>query len=277
MKVKILLDQHIIDHGVQPDLAEIVKSLGYEVVVAQRDPSRTVPANPVFNNGDCVIMYGSTAFLEQYQKNRDFHPGAYYSSTAFKCSNYMPHIELSLLANPDYLMLPYGDFKRRYQQFFDYFGTETLFVRPDSGGKVFAGQVIKRATIDFHLETLDKLTGASSSTMILISKAKNISREYRFFIVGGKIITGSMYMRRGKPYVSRELDADCIKVAGQIAAAPFQIDRAYCCDVGIVDGKPKVIELNSFSAAGLYASDVEKLFSAVAIESMLDYQEVMSD
>jgi hypothetical protein len=273
LEVKILLDQHMIDHGSQPDLAEKVKSLGFETLVATYDPSRIAPKVPVFNANDCAIVYGSIAFIRQYLTGRDFHPGAYYSSTLFRCSGYMPKIESQLLANPEYIMIPFGELERRSEQFFDFFKTDSLFVRPDTGGKVFAGRVIGKAESAFDLDTINRLSGVWPDTMVLVAKGKVITAEYRFFIVAGEVITGSMYMSNGEPCVSPIVNADCMAVARKVAASSFQIDNAYCCDVGIVDGEAKVIELNSFSAAGLYACDAKKLFAAVAAEAMRDYLE----
>lgn len=84
-------------------------------------------------------------------------------------------------------------------------------------------------------------------------------------------------MLNGEPMVSPITDHGCMRVASQIASESFQIDNAYCCDVGIVNGLPKVIELNYFSAAGFYACDVEKLFEAVGKEAERDYLDIMGD
>jgi len=51
----------------------------------------------------------------------------------------------------------------------------------------------------------------------------------------------------------------------------WQPDIAYACDVGIVNGSPKIIELNSFSSSGFYACDISKIIHAIDRVAIMEY------
>lgn len=276
MKVKFLLDSYMIDNSYHERLDESLVAMGYEVVVDKYYPCQEFPEIRHFSDSDCVVLYGSISFVNQHQKKRKFVPGAYFSREGFLCSRYMHRLPSRVLANHDYLMLPYGEFLRQHRRIYGLFNTDKIFLRPDSGSKTFTGLAIHEDDFEHETNTLNKLLNVDHDSMVLVASCKKIDVEYRFFIVRGEVVTGSQYKVDDDLIISPVVSKKCLALAQEIAQGPFQVDLAYACDIGIVDGEAKVIELNSFSAAGLYAADVKALFTAVAECAAAEHEQELS-
>lgn len=135
------------------------------------------------------------------------------------------------------------------------------FIRPTKDTKVFTGKVFERnewfkfrddQLTNGHTTTLDK------NTEIQVSTVKNIQKEYRFFIVKGKVVTGSLY-RLGKqihydPLIEQEAIDFCYNMIDI-----FQLADAFVMDICLVDDKWKIIECGCINCAGFYKSDIQKL------------------
>lgn len=263
-KVTFVIDEGMIQAEEHTGLPAQLRELGYGVEVTSyigRSEDRAVTP---YGADQCVVAYGSIGFVEQRVKAIQGIPGCYYARERFMCSSYMPRIPLELLGNAEAVYLPFGDFERRFDQMYRLFGASRLFVRPDSGIKTFTGLCIDLETAPFEISSLKQLTPVTEKTMVLVAPARVIDAEYRFFIVGGKVITGSQYHVDGKISIDPSVSEVCLRVAEQVAALPRQVDLAYACDVGLFGGVPKVVELNAFSTSGLYACDSLALFKAVA-------------
>ena len=57
---------------------------------------------------------------------------------------------------------------------------------------------------------------AIHSIDVIVSPLKQIDREYRFFVVESRIITGSLYKMGGKPFLSSEIPEDVAKYVESI-------------------------------------------------------------
>lgn len=283
MKCKWLLDHHMLDSAYHEDLTKVCQELGYEYQIVKYIPhARAYGVEPFvdapkFDKNECVVAYGSIEFLKSigyYEKN--YIPSFYMQETQLSCRHYLPQIPSYLLLNADYIMLPYGEFKRRGEQAFDYFKTNKLFIRPDSGLKTFAGTTIHLDDFDYEINTLDKLTSATDDTIILISKIKPIHKEYRIVIADRKVIASSQYKENDKVIMIEGAPDGAINVANAVAKLEWQPDTAYTVDVAELDnGLFKIIELNSFSCAGLYACNIRDVVKGISEVAEKDYKEIM--
>lgn len=276
-QAKFLLDSYVIENSYHDDLYQVLTGLGYEVICDRYTPMQREATMKHYDDADCVVLYGSMSFVEQHQRNRCFVPGAYYTKDRYLCSEYMSRLPLDILANNDYVMVPFAEFVRRREQFYKMFNANKIFVRPNSGFKTFTGLPIHEDEFDYEVNTLRSgLTSTTDQTMVLVASCKRIEKEYRFFIVNGKVITGSQYKDCDKLAIDASFDPACLAVAERVAKNPWQVDLAYACDVGIVNGEPKVIELNAFSTSGLYAVDIPALFKAVSAVAIAEWKHEVS-
>lgn len=271
-KAKWLIDNYLIETSYHESIDGILKRMGYEVIVDKYIPFTDKPNNIHYSDDDCVVMYGSIGFVNLYMKNRHFIPGAYYQEKSLQALSYMNYIDdYTLLANEDYVFTTFKDFVRRKQFFYDVFNTNKVFIRPNSGFKTFTGVPVHIDDFDYEINTLKALTSVVDDTIILVSSCKKIKEEYRFFICNREVITGSQYKKDEELFIAKGFSDEAFQVANKMAKNIWQPDLAYACDVGIVNGKPKIIELNAFSCSGFYACDIEKLVEAVSDIAVKEY------
>ena len=142
-----------------------------------------------------------------------------------------------------------------------------LFIRPSEDLKKFSGQIMKVGEMYEWLQ--DAITCVSSGTYklemdtkILVCQPKNIQAEWRWFIVGGKIIDGSMYRHKGQMYKKHETDADVIAEA-QLLADMWLPDMCVVMDTALVNDEVKVIEFNCINSSGFYDHDINKIIDAI--------------
>lgn len=274
--IHFILDKALLESSGHARLASALEELGHTVHLDAYRSELIGGSNPVDTRDECTVLYGSIQFVEQRMKRGVYSPGAYYSRDRFRCSYYMHRLPCEILGNGDGFFLPFAEVERGLVRLYRQFGASRLFIRPDSGAKVFTGLAIDSSRSGAELSSLRQLTSVTDDTMTLVASVKHIAAEYRFFIVGGKVITGSRYMVEGKPSASPVVDPLCWEVAERVASLPWQIDLAYTCDVGMFLGfpnaGPKVVELNAFSTSGLYECDSEALFSAVADIALQEFR-----
>ncbi len=138
---------------------------------------------------------------------------------------------------------------------------EVLFVKSIKE-KVLTGMILEPEkedrdnwTIDYsHLDGTEKLISAPYY---------KIDAEWRFFLVDGKVITGSMYRRDGTrcrnyPVPKEVWDIADEKAKGWLPYPTVVMDIALTRNHGY-----KIIEFNSINASGVYSSDLSKLIDAL--------------
>lgn len=138
------------------------------------------------------------------------------------------------------------------------------FIRPLNDLKEFHGHVIDSKEFLKWVERLEvgdcELT---TQTMACLSFPKDIQMEWRYFIVGGRIITGSSYRFKGQPYRRRELDQAVIKEAQTLA--DMWLPHPCCVmDIALYNDVPYVVEFNTLNASGFYDHDVDLLVQEVS-------------
>ena len=94
-----------------------------------------------YTSNDCVVLYGSHGYVSKC--NKGFVPGAFGINSNFNCNVYYTKIPDRYLLNADtFLMVPWGTLKNDFYRLTELYGSNCLFVRPNSGFKTFAGQVL---------------------------------------------------------------------------------------------------------------------------------------
>ena len=278
--IHFILDGNLLNSSGHGHVPAALESAGHRVHLEEyRSPLRNT-LQSADTRGECTVLYGSIQFVEQRMKLGTYSPGAYYSRDRFRCSSYMHRLPSRWLGNREGVYAPFGDFARRKADFYRMFGVSRLFVRPDSGAKIFTGLVLTKKNANQELNSLRQLTSVTDETLIMVAPARRIAAEYRFYIVHGVVVTASRYMVNGLPSSSPVVDPACHALAKKVAAHSWQIDLAYTCDIGIfIEGKKnsaKVVELNAFSTSGLYDCDSQALFKAVASVAIQEHEGELS-
>jgi hypothetical protein len=168
----------------------------------------------------------------------------------FDCTSY--YHKVKNLINRDFILLPKGCLKQNKSLIFNAFEGNRLFIRPNSSDKSFAGTTITKKWFEQELDIIFSVNEYNATRkirddeLILISSYKIIKGEARLVVFDGKIITHSTYLG------DRELTEQDLEM----------IDVSGCpgiCTVDVDTYTLEIIEVNSFSCAGLYNCDTDKI------------------
>lgn len=214
-----------------------------------------------------TVLYGTIGYVRKCK--RPYIPGALGLSELIHCNHYYSHIPNHWMLNEDFIILPWSKIVSDPWHALRAISSTKMFVRPISGHKTFTGRVFDGVNDDLHLEisSNQQLSGVMPETLCLCAPAREIQSEFRFVIADNQVVTGSEYRWDGVLDIRRDWPPECEILAQKVAELPWQPDRVYTCDVALVKNNysvvPRVVELNGFSSAGLYASDLDKVVEAV--------------
>ena len=205
----------------------------------------------VKSNDPVKIPYGSTR-LSMYAYRNNWK-GMFFNEN-FKTSVWLDHRDDML--NNDVVILSL----KEARNFMKHFKECEWFVRPDNDLKEFSGECMM--TSQFN-ELMDKLSGANGNllnenTRIVIAPSQEIGVEYRWFIVNGEVINGSLY-RVNRRLLKNHVD-DPLKIKHAQRLADKWLPHETC----VMDTtRDKVIEFNCLNASGFYDHDIEKIILSI--------------
>ena len=141
------------------------------------------------------------------------------------------------------------------------------FIRPSEDLKQFSGTVMTAGEIAPWLKSMMDAVGGGSYYMdptkqVVLCRPKEIQAEWRWFIVGGKIVSGSMYKAHNQLRQLQENDAPVIAEAQSIADL-WLPHQCVVMDTALVDNQIKVVEFNCINASGFYKNDIPAIFDAL--------------
>lgn len=223
-----------------------------------------------FNEKDCVIVQGSIQMTKNIRGRlpNGCFPVAYNSWENYLCSKWYP-IFKKFLFNDNNKFTTLGELKQNKWEYYRVFGKEALiFVRPDSGEKSFSGQLID--LIDFDRVWANGISStARDEDVVIVSTPKTVNGEWRFVCSKhGEIISQSTYQYQGKVTCIPSAPVGATKLCQEILSVGYIPDSVFCVDIcEDADGNYWLLELTSFSSAGLYLTnktEVVKHVSAIA-------------
>lgn len=192
-------------------------------------------------------------------------PIAYNSWDKYLCSAYYPHFE-KFLFNDNHKFTTLKNLKENKFDFYQNFGREALiFVRPDSGEKQFQAQLIDLQDFDRFWENGVQCS-SKDEDLLVVSTPKKIIGEWRFVVTRKKeVVAGSTYQYQGKRTYIPSAPAGATELCKQILEVGHYPDSVFCIDVcQDGDGNYWLLELTSFSSAGLYATNKDAVVKAVS-------------
>lgn len=201
-----------------------------------------------------VFCFGSLK-MARIAKKYDFNPGVLITPN-HDFEVYSQHYKDELL-NYDSKIFSFGeDFP---------WEEESYFIRPTLDTKIFTGKVfIKDDWLEFRDNQLTNghSTVLSKDSRIQVSTAKKLYKEFRFFVVDGKVVTGSLY-REG--YFTRRSNVidDGAKEYCQKMVDIFNLAPAFVMDIVSLDEGYKIVECGSVNCAGFYDSNIMSLLIAL--------------
>lgn len=198
-----------------------------------------------------TMFYGSTQLLELAPKQ--FKPGMFYDPKWFDPRHWVD--KRDDLVNKSMLQISVSTLRKNWVD-------EVTFVKSIKP-KLLTGQVLEPEKEDWDRWVLEH-ADLDGDEQLLLSPWHKIDREWRFFIIEGKIITGSSYKRDGCLIIRDPLILEVWTAANRALEQwiPFQ---NIVMDLALMrDGTYKVVEFNALNSSGWYNSDVGKVVDKIS-------------
>lgn len=204
------------------------------------------------------IAYGSTTLM-RIALDEKWDPGCYYNEQ-FDYTCWKKHFGDHLLNN-DSVVCKFKDVIPINSEF---------FIRPCADLKQFTGRIIKHDEFEKWRENtlkMDSVSTLTGETKVSYASKKTIYNEHRFFVVGRKVVTGSIY-RFCNEFVGGSKGAHLSVEPQAWDFAQAMVDLwsphdVFVIDIASTDVGYKVVEINCANAAGFYNSDVSKLVQSI--------------
>lgn len=221
--------------------------------------SRDITANEKLDGTD-YIPYGST-LLTNLALERQWK-GLFFDVQKMNYKNF--------LANHPKML---NDNVLNVQEAIDFLRTQPVdklfFTRPSEDLKQYSGTVMEAKEIADWFESMISCPDGGTYYMppekdVVLCSPKPIQAEWRWFIVNGKIVSGSMYRAHGQLRKLRETDPDVIAEAQALADIWLPFDSVVM-DTAITEDSNdvKVIEFNCINSSGFYDTDVDAVMDAL--------------
>ena len=214
---------------------------------------------PKFTIDDKVNVYfGAISFINNVYEQYN-HPVGVFFNENFTMEN--------ALGKWGEYMLNYGSKITTFKEFSveNNKDDELFFIRPDADDKSFAGEVWEFGQVkDWHKRIIISDTvNLTENTKILVGEAYNINKEWRNYIVDGKVVTSSLYRKHFKlNKSSQDIPSDMIKFV-EDRCKEYQPHKIFVMDVATSGGDYYIIECGCINSVGLYACDIPKLVKEI--------------
>lgn len=253
---------------------EVIKNLGdsYQIVEGTPSQLKDVPFEK-FNEPALAITTLQDA-QRLIRKDYPSTPWLFFNNTHYRVSYWLSRIDKNIpVLNRDCIFIPYGQLKNLSSSILNAISTKKIFMKPDSGNKVFTGFSIDNN--DYFLERLEdqlKFSHIDPEEMIVMSSNKSIENiEWRFWIAERKIIGYTPYSWDLEPKLLTP-PQKIMELAEKMTQNSWQPDYIYVADFCLTsEGQPMLIEINAASTSGIYQVDLQKLLPAMKKTCIREY------
>jgi hypothetical protein len=210
-----------------------------------------------------TIFHGSLGNAHEIAQSGRWRPGAFCLTPHFFCSHWYANAG-PWLVHRQWRKLKAIDFVNQYEQILDEMASsDRIFVRPDSPLKPFSGRVLQRENIS--LKAMDfGFYFDDENLPVIVAPIQEIGREWRFVVVANRIVTGSEYQAEGRQAIAAKPPESVWAVAEDIASNLPAPQDVYVLDLCECDQGIRLMELNPFSGADLYACDGPVIVDAIS-------------
>lgn len=210
-----------------------------------------------------AVFHGSLGNAAAIAERLQWIPGSFCRTAAFCCSAWYGAARQWLL-HRDWRILPADEFVAKGPAVCRELGCmDRVFVRPDSPLKPFSGRVL---SIDgVTLDALDHGFYYDDATLpIVVAPVRDVGSEWRFVVVQSRVVAGSAYDSSTRSALPDMSASAAWQFANTIATELPPPDEVYVLDVCESDGELRLLEINPFSGADLYACSAQSVVAAVS-------------
>lgn len=204
------------------------------------------------------IYYGSTTFMNNiYERLKP--KGLFYNHETFSMENYIEQWGEYML-NSDAKVITVNEFLNM-----DGNNDDDIFIRPDADSKIFDGQVSKFKDAKPYIRRhLDYETEMTLQTKIVVGPAYNIFKEWRNYVVDGKVVTSSLYRQNFKLKKSGDDIPQSMLDFVEARVSEYKPHDNFAIDIASThDGTYYIIECGCLNSVGFYHCDIPKLVKSI--------------
>ena len=251
--------EHTVFSNQANELLQTIKHLGHTVTIW--DDNMLHRNSPPWAKNEPTVFYGALGTAAAL-KSVEWSPKVFCDIQKLHCSSYYPRYKKYLL-NQRYRILPAADLVRNKREIFDLFDSpNSVFVRPDSPLKEFAGRILSYEQLT--LENLDHGFYYDDKHLpVLVVPTVEVGDEWRFVISQSKIISCSGYQPTDRSAIKNMPKDNVVEFCQTILQTVTGPEELYVLDIVETQEGPKVLELNSFSCSDLYGADTTSIVNAV--------------
>lgn len=216
---------------------------------------------PDFIEDDKInIYYGSTTFMYNLYQQKNKPTGLFFDESTFSIENYINKWGKYML-NSEAKITTFDDFCTENNA-----DDSMWFIRPDADDKSFNGQVMSFKEIkdwSKNFQVFDNVI-LHGKTKIVVSEPYNIKKEWRNYIVDGKVVTSSLYRKDFRLNKSAiDIPTEMIQFV-EDRCKEYQPHKIFAMDIALCGGEYYIIECGCLNSVGLYACDIFKLVESVS-------------
>jgi len=203
------------------------------------------------------VFYGRTSLILGAYNDAYWKNGVFFNPEAFSPEQYLKNWGDKML-NADARMCVLKDVDS-----LPYVANDQIFVRPNDDLKFFTGGVMsfEQLVSMKHNATNSTDEPINLNTVVVVSSPKEITAEWRLFMIGDNLVTGSQYL----PKTSSHIPAEVITFASH-SAKEWSPAEVFVMDIALLsNGQLKIIECNCFNGSGFYDSDLTRIVRQVSL------------
>lgn len=215
---------------------------------------------PDIADRSAVVLFGSYT-LWRYAASRNLKPGVFKLRPYVHEQAWHPH----LLNGAGSVFLTLRDIPDALSD-----DGQLWFFRPVDDSKEIAGTVKSADEIITLAQTVlalneDVIPNGSlrHDTQLMLSRPARILKEWRLWVVDGKVVTYSLYKEGARVVYRHEIDADALVFAQRMVDLNPSYSQAYVIDICRTGDGLRMLETNCINAAGFYAADLMRLVTAI--------------
>ncbi len=211
---------------------------------------------PVVADPERVVMFGAYS-LWRCAEARGFRPGVFKLRPFVQEQAWHPY----LLNGVNALFMTLRDLPARLAD-----DGKEWFLRPVDDSKEEPGNVKSTSEIIHMAKRVlaldeDEIPDGSlrHDTLLMLTKPVRILREWRLWVVNGRVVTYSLYKDGARVIHRHEIDEDALEFGQRMVDVNPGYSPAFVIDICRTEEGLKLLETNCINAAGFYAADIVKL------------------
>lgn len=220
------------------------------------------PEIPDFTIDEKVnIYYGSTSLMYNIYHQLNKPAGLFFDEETFSMENYLS-VWKTYMLNAEAKVTTFKAFAQEKHP------DESLwFIRPDADDKSFNGDVKSFAAIKSFIANSTKVENVvlNDDTKILVGPPYNIKKEWRNFVVNGKVVASSLYRKDFRLNKSgKDIPVDMIKFV-EDRCKEYMPHPIFAMDIALCGDQYYIIECGCLNSVGFYDADVTEIIKSVSV------------